>query len=650
MRFMIKLKSNKQLAKSIHSKSMQEEVKMAGHIKKAIKLISNLALTNEKNPAIVPYYPQKLNVSAKEEQYFRRERPERHGVSSYRLYRMLMELESEKRANIHNIMVIKDGALILEASAPGYGTNVRHLSHSMSKTVIGMAIGFLVDEGKLDTGMYLVDIFPEYKPFDERFSQITVDNLLTMTSAILHREESSVVEVDWTQDFFASKLNAAPGTSFLYNSMNSYMLARIVEKISSESVMDFLKPRLFEPLGIKNVFWEKSPEGTAKGGWGLYLSLESWCKLGQMMLLEGVFEGKRILSKNWVNESTSTHVATEGNYGDFNYGYQMWTGHQDGDFLFNGMLGQNVWVFPKNRVIVAINSENNELFQQSPALAIVKKYLSADNLPSPREKNGFSLLSRKEKRFFESRRAAAPLEKRRGLRYLLGFADPMPFDERFSAILGEYSFADNNSSILPTFVRVMQNNYSGGIEKLKIERDGNAIQLTSCEGGSDKKINAGLYSYIENTVDFNGEPYIIRALAEVRRRDDGRMIYKISLIYPEMPNSLLITIKMFGEEKITVKLSETPNQNLTFPLIETALAANKKLAFIAGLIEKRFGSEFLSQRLTDVFEPQLTAARCGTPRHDEILRELNRERNEKTLSMRILTSLIATFTKSVDED
>ncbi len=624
---------------------------MAGHIKKTIRLMSNLALTNEKNPAIIPYYPQKLSTSDYEEQYFRRERPEKHGVSSYRLYRMLTELESEKRANIHNIMVIKDSALILEASAPGYGTNIRHLSHSMSKTVIGMAIGFLVDEGKLDTGMHICEIFPEYSYTDERFSKITVEHLLTMTSAVTHREESSVIESEWTRDFFSARLNSTPGTDFLYNSMNSYILAKIVEKLSGEGVTDFLKPRLFKPLKISNVLWERGPEGVEKGGWGLHLSLESWCKLGYMMMCGGAFDGKQILSKKWVNESTSTHVATEENYGDFNYGYQIWTGRTgSGDFLFNGMLGQNVWVSPKDKLIVAINSENNELFQQSPALAVVRKYLVAAKLSSPHEKNGYAMLAKKEKRFFETRRAVTPLKKHRGLKYLLGFADPQPFDERFADILGEYSLPDNNNSLLPTFIRVMQNNYPGGIESLSIEREDSVIALTSTEGGEKKLIKAGLYSYIDNTVSFKEEPYIIRAMAEAKRREDGKMIYKISLIYPEMPNSLLITIKKKDRDTISVKLAETPNQNLTFPLIETALAANKKLAFIASLIEKRFGSEFISERLKDVFEPTLTAIRKNSERHDTRLFELQRENGEKTFSMKILTSLIASFTKGVDDD
>ncbi len=622
------------------------------NIKKTLRLISALSLTNDKNPAVIPYKPQKTAVSGSETRYFHREKPEKHGVSSIRLYRMLSELEAEPRANIHNIMVVKDGAVISECHAPGYDINISHLSHSMSKTVVGMAIGFLADEGKLDINARLVDFFPEYTPRDKSFKKITLHHLLTMQSGVKLNEVAAVTEYAWTSAFFASKLAFEPGSSFKYNSMNSYMLAKVVEKISGANLTEFLRPRLFEPLGIENFFWELGPEGVEKGGWGLYLSLESWAKLGEMMLSGGVFEGKRLLSEEWVKRATSTHAKTSELLGDFNYGYQLWTARTGDDYLFNGMLGQNVWICPKNNLLVAINSGNNELFQQSPALTIIRKHLGGDKLPFPYEKSAGSLLSEKEKRFFESRRAVHPLAKRHGLRYLLGLGNAKPYDTHFDEFIGDYGFVMNNHSILPTFIRVMQSNYMGGIDSFSIERCENNIKFTSREGGKNYSFMSGIYDYLTTIVDFCGEKYIISSCCEITHNleESNEAILKISIIFPELPNSVLITMTPIARGKMSVRISETPNQKLTFPFIEAEVADNKLFAFITTMIEKRFGTHFLEKRLTNTFEPKFVAINKAHKYYREQMDAMNQEEAERIASMRMLAVLINKFTREDDED
>ena len=126
---------------------------------RAAELITGLAITNKPNPSVVPYTPSKTRVSEDEERHFRRTSPERRGISSKRICNLLTELEGEKRANVHNIMILKDGEVISECSAPGYSVNVRHLAHSMSKTLTGMAIGMLVDDGSLNVNTRVADIF-----------------------------------------------------------------------------------------------------------------------------------------------------------------------------------------------------------------------------------------------------------------------------------------------------------------------------------------------------------------------------------------------------------------------------------------------------------------------------------------------------------
>ena len=619
-------------------------------MKKTVELVSGLVLTNKPYPSVVPYAPQKTDISKREKRFFKRMKPEDVGVSSIRLYRMLAELEAEPRANVHSILVIKDGCVISEASRPGYDVNVAQLSHSMTKSIIGMAIGFLVDEGALLLDERLVDIFPEYDYLEDAFEEISVKHLLTMQSGVKISEAGSVTVSDWSDSFFASKLSFRPGTEFKYNSMNSYMLAKIVEKRSGSKITEFLRPRLFEPLEIENVLWELGPEGLEKGGWGIYLSPESWAKLGYMMLSGGEFFGKRILSEDWVRESTKAHAKTSETLGDFNYGYQLWRSRVGEDFLFNGMLGQNTWISPQNNVIVVLTSGNNELFQSSPALDTVRKYLSSASLSRPYERGGVGLLREKEERFFESRRAVKPLEKRRGLKYFLGFANPMPYDDRFENLFGSYRFPENTHVILPAFVRVMQNNYMGGIESISIEKSDTGIVVSSKEGGVSYEFKAGLYGYVENVVDFCGEKYMLSALASAERGKDGCLTFKIELLFPELPNTRILVLTPLPDSRLKLKMLETPNQKLAMPFLEAMTGGSKKIALVLDFVEKRFGEDFLADKITELFEPSMIAVDEASRNFDEIFREECLANEERLRPGRMLAGLISHFVRDDDEE
>ena len=333
--------------------------------KRAVDLLTSLALGSRDNPAVIPYSPAKTRLPSNELRFFKRSVPEKFGISSKRLYAMLCELEGEPRANIHSLLVLAGGEVICECSRDGYDVNMWHLSHSMSKSVTSMIVGILVEEGKLRVDERLVDIFPELSYKDKRFPNITVEHLLTMTSGASFNEAGSVTEEKWSETFFASPLRFAPGTKFQYNSMNTYMLARIVDRRTARGFSEYAKKKLFHPLGIYNYFWEKSPEGTEKGGWGLFISAESFAKFGMLFLSGGEFYGTRIISEKWISEMGETHARSPEISGDFNYGYQTWVARNSDEKLFNGMLGQDVWICPRNNIIAVINGGNDELFQES---------------------------------------------------------------------------------------------------------------------------------------------------------------------------------------------------------------------------------------------------------------------------------------------
>ncbi len=607
-------------------------------VKRVVSLGVSLAFTGKENPGVIPYYPQKTVVSGEEKRYFRRSYPEHVGVSSGRLVAMLTALERERRANIHNIIVIKDGYVITECSHPGYSTNTWHLSHSMSKTLTGLLVGLAVDDGLLSVNEKLVDIFPDVHYKEENFKEITVWNLLTMTAGVRFAEAGSISEAHWTEAFFESGMSYVPGEDFSYNSMNTYILGKIVAKRTGRSLTDLAKERILEPLGIENFFWEVGPEGIEKGGWGVYMSVESWAKIAAMMLGDGVFEGKRVLSGKWVWESTTMHAETPEVVGPYNYGYQLWVARKSRSYLFNGMLGQNVWVCPENNIIVAINSGNNELFQNSPAMEIVEKYLGQDLSRDLKEScftGDLNELRRKEEKFFEGRHWIRPYRPLRGLTYALGLKNPKPYPEEWDALLGRYTFVPNNYGILPLFIRTMQNNLQNGIDGIEFEREGGNIFFIFHEGGETYRLEVGFYDFKTTVIDYHGEKYIVKVIGEAMEDESREMLFKLEILLPEMPNTRMIKFSIPEAGRLLMRMSEMPNHRIADVYLDEMTATDARTAFLVRVLENRIGKNFMQRKIQEMFNPYLVGAKVG---HEDYMLVLDGERekiraSEKTVKL-----------------
>ena len=591
-------------------------------VKRTIEFGAGLVFTGKSNPSVIPYYPQKTEVSGAEKQYFKRTTPEKMGVSSGRLLAMIKALEKEKRANIHNLICLKNGEIICECSHPGYDVNTWHLSHSMSKTVTGLAVGMLVDDGLLDLDTPVYKLFPEITYKESMFQKITVKHLLNMSSGIKFAEAGSITEAKWTDAFFTSSFVFEPGTDFAYNSMNSYILARIVIKISGKGLVEFLDERLFGPLMITNRFWEKSAEGAEKGGWGLYLSAESWAKIGFMMLNGGVFEDKRIISERWVQEATSSQIATPGTIGHYDYGYQMWTSRDSNAYLFNGMLGQNVWICPKNKLVVVIMSGNNELFQNSPAMAIIEKYLSLD-LSNDLMESCFSGdifdLRRAEKYFFESRHWIRPYEPKRGIGYRLGLKTRHQYPHEWDDLIGKYHFSKNNVGMVPLIVRGMQNNFKSSVDGVEFEREGDSIFFIWSEGGNSYRTEVGFLDFKETVIDLRGEKYIVRVMGEAMEDEDRNMLYKLELIFPELPNTRFIKFSFIEDDTLLMRMTEMPSEKIADVFMAELNATNPKMSFVMDIMEKKMGKNVANKRLIDTFAPRLIGARIGSECYTKVM-------------------------------
>lgn len=611
-------------------------------------MLTSLAFGSEGTPSVVPYYPQKTRISGFEERFFRRTTPERHGISSKRIYSMLAELESEGRANIHNLIILAGDEVISECSRDGYGVNVAHLSHSMSKTVTGMIIGILAGDGLLSLGDRLVNIFPEITYRDKRFADITVEHLLTMTSGVDFAEAGSITESRWTDAFFAASLRFAPGTKFAYNSMNSYILARIAERVAKRPFGDIAAERFFAPLGIKNYFWEKSPEGTEKGGWGLYMSAESWAKVGYMFLSGGTFFGKRILPYEWVEKSTTSGVATTYVNGDFDYGYQMWYSRYGGEHLFNGMLGQNVWICPKNNIVAVITGGNNELFQDSPALNIIRRHLGVE-INDELHRTDYRVLKEKETEFFDSRRWVRPRERKRGLFYLLGLRQSESFDGAWNRLLGDYRFGNNNVGMLPLIVRAMQNNLDSSLESLSFFRRGNELYLSFTESGVTHTLAVGLYEYKGTVLDFRGEKYIVRCMGEALAGRDGEFEYRIEMVFPELPNARMLRIIREGSDRLVLELLEIPNNKIAENLLSRISETNSVASISIDILERRFGEGIIAGTLKKAFCPMLIGADTSSVECEKIISEENQRAKSESRAVKLIRAVVDRFFKDNDD-
>ena len=276
--------------------------------------------------------------------------------------------------DLHSIMVVKDGNVVLEKWMSKGKENEPHILNSVSKTFTSMAVGLAISEGKLALDEKLVDIFPEHCPENpsEYLKEITVEHLLTMScghSTDPTHESWEVKDKSWIRFFMEHPVTHKPGTLFCYNSLGTYVLSAIVQKRTGEKVADYLYPRLFRPLGINNVSWLESHEGINTGGWGLFLKTEDLAKMGLMILQNGQFNGCQVVPAEWIESASSAQVpcVPAGMNSDDadklrkvaktsdwlqGYGYQMWRCRYNA-FRADGANGQYIIMIPdKNAVVV----------------------------------------------------------------------------------------------------------------------------------------------------------------------------------------------------------------------------------------------------------------------------------------------------------
>ena len=533
----------------------------------------------------VDYFPQKPDFpfDAVYEQAFVRATPESQGISSDLFAALLRELDASKDTEMHHFMALRHGKVICECNFAPYPKGMWHITHSMCKSITGMAIGMLIEEGKLKLDENIYDIFPDHiNAFSKIFRPvITVENLLTMTSGVTFNESGIVSGNDWLGSFLNASVNGKPGTEFQYNSLNTYVLSAIVTKRTGETLTEYLTPRLFGPLGITKYYWETCPKGITKGGWGLFLCAEDMAKLGQLYLQRGKWNGQQLVSEYWIEISTARHLKTQND--TYGYGYQLWMEQRPGSFEYNGMLGQNVIIYPDMDMVLVTNAGNKEMFQDCIMLNIIRKYFPVNYHPAdvlPENPLSHSLLKRlcgelengennnrstslrgRWKRNVVSRRKHS--DKKYSYRISAAVDRPSDHHSFMRAVSGRtYVMEQQNIGIAPLFVQVFHNNMTDGISEISFTYDAGNFYVSFTEGEVIHKLPVGFGRAADGCVDLHGEHYLVATLGEFARDENDIPVLKLEVTFIEECVKRKAHIFFHEDNGIEIRWNETPGKKM----------------------------------------------------------------------------------------
>ena len=533
----------------------------------------------------VDYFPQKPDFpfDAVYEQAFVRATPESQGISSDLFAALLRELDASKDTEMHHFMALRHGKVICECNFAPYPKGMWHITHSMCKSITGMAIGMLIEEEKLKLDENIYDIFPDHiNAFSKIFRPvITVENLLTMTSGVTFNESGIVSGNDWLGSFLNASVNGKPGTEFQYNSLNTYVLSAIVTKRTGETLTEYLTPRLFGPLGITKYYWETCPKGITKGGWGLFLCAEDMAKLGQLYLQRGKWNGQQLVSEYWIEISTARHLKTQND--TYGYGYQLWMEQRPGSFEYNGMLGQNVIIYPDMDMVLVTNAGNKEMFQDCIMLNIIRKYFPVNYHPAdvlPENPLSYSLLKRlcgelengennnrstslrgRWKRNVVSRRKHS--DKKYSYRISAAVDRPSDHHSFMRAVSGRtYVMEQQNIGIAPLFVQVFHNNMTDGISEISFTYDAGNFYVSFTEGEVIHKLPVGFGRAADGCVDLHGEHYLVATLGEFARDENDIPVLKLEVTFIEECVKRKAHIFFHEDDEIEIRWNETPGKKM----------------------------------------------------------------------------------------
>ncbi len=524
-------------------------------------------------------------------QPFPRALPEACGVSSRHIRKFLEEL-SDSALHMQTVMVLRHGQVLCEAAFGSQTLLAPTYTFSACKSVVSLAIGLLADDGLLAVTDKVEDIF-EVPGLRRRLKDLTVEDLLTMRAGLLFTEAEALTETDWVRRFLSAAQKSEPGADFFYNSLNTYLLSAIVCRKTGRGLTDLLQERLFTPMGITDVLWEKCPMGVEKGGWGLYIRPEDAAKLGQLVMDGGVWRGQRLLSGEYLAAALAPHAIPPASTGDFNYGYQIWVGRRENTFLFNGMLGQNVLGFRDSGILVVTNAGEDTDFQESRYFEIVSRYFGGtfpEALPP------------------DSAESSRLAETVRDLSAYSGQALTVEQAGEGAGLFLNRSFTTQDPmapsvGLLPVVLQALHNSYTQGVESVAVSvRDG-LPELIYREKDAVYRLPVGLGAPRVSALDFQGDAYQVAALGRFTHDEEERPVFYIRLDFVETPCVRIVKLAL-EDGHMVLKQTETPGVPYVYRKLRQAAqsALYKPLLLVAaGGTE----DDFLRYKTLQLLSPQI---------------------------------------------
>lgn len=310
--------------------------------------------------------------------YFTSVTPESQGIPSSAVLEFLSDLK-RRGLEMHGFAVLRHGKCVARGSWYPYGDDMEHNVFSFSKSLTSTAMGFLWQEGLLNPSEKLTDAFADCMPegISPNLARATVRDLLTMGCG--HDTEPALSRYDdadgWLRQFFSHPFVHAPGTVYEYNTAGTNVLCTLLLRKTGQSLTDYLRPRLFDPLGIgRDISCAPLGGGVQFGGAGFRLKLEDMMRFGQFFLQKGRWEGRQLLSEEWFHQACSKQIETAGraypSHPDWNagYGYQFWMCSEPGSFRADGAFGQFAVVLPQKDAVIVTQSSTEQTFSLMEAI------------------------------------------------------------------------------------------------------------------------------------------------------------------------------------------------------------------------------------------------------------------------------------------
>ena len=291
-----------------------------------------------------------------------RSTPAAEGISTQAVINMMDSMMALPECDIHHVMVVRHGKVVAELHPAPFRAEDSHTLYSASKTFTSMAIGIAIDENLLRLDDRVMTFFPDKRSnrVSDNMADMTVRDLLMMASGVKPDWTMRNNSLDWVKDWLAKPVDDKPGSLFQYDSMCTFMLSAIVQRVTGYTMLEYLQKKLFGPMHITVADWETSPDGINTGGWGLRVQAETMAKLGLLLLNKGNWNGEQLVNADYVTAACSrlidggakeTVPATDGNQG---YGYQVWQSKWPGSFRADGAMGQYTVVVPQEDLVVVI--------------------------------------------------------------------------------------------------------------------------------------------------------------------------------------------------------------------------------------------------------------------------------------------------------